>query len=326
MRRSITRGRFSPVGRKLWRRSEGLSPRAGQLCLRAAPPLISSARMPSPPLDAADWASIRFTPQESMSREYSPWDGACAAHENSETLTDEGGRLSEKSMIRGQQTGGVRTMEPLPSSSVEDWEGTEDGEYRTEQEDMDDEGAKAIASGSASSLDPTQCRNEESEGGDVQRLGLFLKNPELDEERTRGHFTEHTSERIIVEAGGDINVNGIDSNVNVRSNIEFSECNDTLHDGHTNNLSSGGRSRRLCTTSLTASDSDEQVCVADIGVEETRGATPNASAIVEDYYLRTCSSPVAWPRSDSDDVPVTLPSTASRCLQYSITIPWNGRP
>lgn len=33
MRRSITHGRFSPVGRKLWRQSEGLSPRTGQLCL-----------------------------------------------------------------------------------------------------------------------------------------------------------------------------------------------------------------------------------------------------------------------------------------------------
>ncbi|CAM9713559.1 unnamed protein product [Ectocarpus fasciculatus] len=33
MRRSVTRGRFSPGGRKLWRQSEGLSPRTGQLCL-----------------------------------------------------------------------------------------------------------------------------------------------------------------------------------------------------------------------------------------------------------------------------------------------------
>ena len=33
MRRSITHGRFSPVGRKLWRQSEGLCPRTGQLCL-----------------------------------------------------------------------------------------------------------------------------------------------------------------------------------------------------------------------------------------------------------------------------------------------------
>ncbi|CBN79307.1 hypothetical protein Esi_0197_0033 [Ectocarpus siliculosus] len=33
MRRSVTRGRFSPGGRKLWRQSEGLCPRTGQLCL-----------------------------------------------------------------------------------------------------------------------------------------------------------------------------------------------------------------------------------------------------------------------------------------------------
>lgn len=43
MRRSVTHGRFSPAGRKLWRRSDGLSPRTGRLCLRA--PLMRAAGM-----------------------------------------------------------------------------------------------------------------------------------------------------------------------------------------------------------------------------------------------------------------------------------------
>lgn len=40
MRRSVTHGHFSPTGRKLWRRSDGIPhPRIGQVCLRAAPPV-----------------------------------------------------------------------------------------------------------------------------------------------------------------------------------------------------------------------------------------------------------------------------------------------
>eukprot|EP00752_Nemacystus_decipiens_P008999 g8034.t1 len=63
MRRSITHGRFSPVGRKLWRQSEGLSPRTGQLCLSPRRRLVAGEGngigvAPSSgggPVDVADW-------------------------------------------------------------------------------------------------------------------------------------------------------------------------------------------------------------------------------------------------------------------------------
>lgn len=68
MRRSVTHGRFSPVGRKLWRQSEGLSPRTGQLCL--SPRRRSrggvevgdgggSSPEGGPVLSVCDWAELR---------------------------------------------------------------------------------------------------------------------------------------------------------------------------------------------------------------------------------------------------------------------------
>lgn len=83
MRRSITHGRFSPVGRKLWRQSEGLSPRTGQLCLsprrreRGAEgfggisPLGGSGPGGNGTLDVAAWAEL--LPPLAIHHEESQW-------------------------------------------------------------------------------------------------------------------------------------------------------------------------------------------------------------------------------------------------------------
>lgn len=77
MRRSITHGRFSPTGRKLWRRSDGIQqrPRTGQVCLRAVAP---ASRIPAshaenfvraPGNSTAGWSggSLSLNPDSSWS-------------------------------------------------------------------------------------------------------------------------------------------------------------------------------------------------------------------------------------------------------------------
>lgn len=73
MRRFITRGHFSPTGRKLWRSSDGLQqwPRTGQICLRAAVPAsripASHAQHFSPGVSSCSGGSWSYDPEWSSS-------------------------------------------------------------------------------------------------------------------------------------------------------------------------------------------------------------------------------------------------------------------
>lgn len=129
MRRSITHGRFSPVGRKLWRQSEGLFPRTGQLCLSPRRRVLAGecnatgvGIVPSlggEPVDVAGWDEIRPS-LATRQQQLSPRD-----------LTD----TADASPVRAEGVdrlqGSAESLADVPPASGRSWEELEEEEEHT---------------------------------------------------------------------------------------------------------------------------------------------------------------------------------------------------
>ena len=141
MRRSITHGRFSPVGRKLWRQSEGLSPRTGQLCLSPRRRTlvgegngVGVGAAPSSgdkPVDVADWYEGR--PSSSTRQQESQWGLADVAVNTSGVSADSNDRFQ----------GGGEGLGDVPPKSGR----FGGGERRAEIDAGRDEGPKTAGEG-----------------------------------------------------------------------------------------------------------------------------------------------------------------------------------
>lgn len=401
MRRSITHGRFSPVGRKLWRQSEGLSPRTGQLCLSprrrelgtegfgAFSPSGGGGREGCGTLDVTAWTEL--PPPLAIHQEESHWGfasdtdvdttGCCHDEEDAkkDQLENRGHHVADGSSAGRRHPNKMQRQEEEEAEeetrAVEGKEGVKaveegdkglpyvnsvgaDGDFRPQEEDgivVVEEGDKGLPF--VNSVDADDGFHPQKEDGIVAveevDEGLPYVNGVDGDDDVHQQEEDCTAVAIKEEADTGLSaVYGVDGDGSFNPQEEdgtavaiIEEADKGLRpvkgvdgDGRFHQQQEadmqvreergdGPEATAAPEAAAAAGDEDDAVSKADRRYDEgaryveCAGATTNCGGPdnLEDGGGE--AEPVATAGGDPDPRP---PSTTTRCLSYTVTIPWDG--
>ncbi len=333
MRRSVTHGRFSPAGRKLWRQSEGLSPRTGQLCLS---PRRRGQRSGGDGPAAADWAEL-WPAALATHQEESRWGFADAAEDNPSSKTG----AEDNSHRPDGRSDGVADGSPSPSGghSMEDGRREEEEEKEEDEEEEEDE---ARGNQEEAEVDPGLPDLDELDGiGWFEAGGVMLEAGEGSEAvavtaAAASAAVESEAEAVAVAAADAAAVEvavavATAAQANVEANTEAA-------------VEAAAQAEAATTTTAAAvvaeAEAEVEAAAAAEGAEATE-ATEAAEAAeatevegrsesngvpaaargncdkLEEGYGSDCDTAA---RGDPDPPPV-----ATRCHSYIVKLPWDGQ-